>query len=236
MFLDGRCDPGPLLSYSRVAPVSFEEVLPFWATPVCNRPVSGSFHPPSGVLFSFPSRYVVRYRSRDVFRLGGRCPPASRGISDPRYSGIFAHSPPGLRLRGYHPLRRAFPGHFGFPGETAAKPYNTTSPQGFPWGFGLASPGFGRPYSRDPYWFLFLRLLRCFSSAGSRPHTGTLELIRLQQEVPFGHPRFYGCMRLAGAYRSLPRPSSAPEPSHPPGGVRVPGPTWETHLAGVPAG
>jgi len=128
VFLDGRCDPGPLLSYSRVAPVSFEEVLPFRATPVCNRPVSGSFHPPSGVLFSFPSRYVVRYRSRDVFRLGGRCPPASRGISDPRYSGIFAHSPPGLRLRGYHPLRRAFPGHFGFPGETAAKPYNTTSP------------------------------------------------------------------------------------------------------------
>ena len=94
----------------------------------------------------------------------------------------------------------------------------------------MASPGFGRPYSRDPYWFLFLRLLRCFSSAGSRPRTGTLELIRLQQEVPFGHPRFYGCMRLAGAYRSLPRPSSAPEPSHPPGGVRVPGPTWETYL------
>ena len=39
---------------------------------VCNRPVSGSFHPPCGVLFSFPSRYLVRYRSRDVFSLGGR--------------------------------------------------------------------------------------------------------------------------------------------------------------------
>lgn len=36
---------------------------------------------------------------------------------------------------------------------------------------------------------------------------------------PFGHPGFYGYMRLARAYRSLSRPSSAPEPSHPPGGV-----------------
>ncbi len=39
---------------------------------VLRRPVSGSFHPPLGVLFSFPSRYLVRYRSRDVFSLGGR--------------------------------------------------------------------------------------------------------------------------------------------------------------------
>lgn len=37
----------------------------------------------------------------------------------------------------------------------------------------------------------------------------------MPQEVPFGNPRFDGCLRLAGAYRSLPRPSSAPraEPS-----------------------
>lgn len=36
---------------------------------------------------------------------------------------------------------------------------------------------------------------------------------------PFRHPGVYGCMRLTPAYRSLPRPSSAPKPSHPPGGV-----------------
>ena len=36
---------------------------------------------------------------------------------------------------------------------------------------------------------------------------------------PFRDPRIYGCMRLPGAYRSLPRPSSAPEPSYPPGGL-----------------
>ena len=37
-----------------------------------------------------------------------------------------------------------------------------------------------------------------------------------EQEVPFGYPRFTGSLRLPGAFRSLARPSSAPEPSHPP--------------------
>ena len=40
-----------------------------------------------------------------------------------------------------------------------------------------------------------------------------------RQEVLFGHLRIEACMRLLGAYRSLPRPSSVPKPSHPSGGV-----------------
>ena len=39
-----------------------------------------------------------------------------------------------------------------------------------------------------------------------------------RREFPFGNPGFNGCLRLPRAYRRLPRPSSAPEPSHPPGG------------------
>ncbi len=35
------------------------------------------------------------------------------------------------------------------------------------------------------------------------------------QEVPFGDPRIEACVQLPVAFRSLPRPSSAPEPSHP---------------------
>ena len=81
--------------------------------------------------------------------------------------------------------------------------------------------------------FLFLRLLRCFSSAGS-PSGGTPPATRAgvsprsagtfrpRREVPFGDPGFHGCMRLARAYRSLPRPSSAPEPRHPPDGLADP--------------
>lgn len=36
-----------------------------------------------------------------------------------------------------------------------------------------------------------------------------------KQEVPLGYLRIIGSMRLPGAYRSLARPSSALEPSHP---------------------
>ncbi len=39
------------------------------------------------------------------------------------------------------------------------------------------------------------------------------------REFPFGYPGFDGCLRLPRAFRRLPRPSSAPEPSHPPRGV-----------------
>ena len=130
-----------------------------------------------------------------------------------------------LRLRGYHPLRRAVPGHFDFLEEAVAGPCNSTSPPCFHDGFGLPYSLFGRPYSGNPYWFLFLPLLRCFNSGGSRSVPGAPAVYRWQ-EVPFGDPRINGYMRLPGAYRSLSRPSSAPKPSHPPGGVLVSGPIW----------
>ena len=70
VILDGRHDLGPPSSYSCLATVSFREILSFQAVPYNRHLVSGSFYPPSGVLFNFPSRYCVRYRSRDVFRVG----------------------------------------------------------------------------------------------------------------------------------------------------------------------
>ena len=41
--------------------------------------------------------------------------------------------------------------------------------------FGLGCAVFGRPYSRHPYWFLFLRVLRCFNSPRSRSLPGAPE-------------------------------------------------------------
>lgn len=38
-------------------------------------------------------------------------------------------------------------------------------------------------------------------------------------EVPFGNPGFIGSLHLPRAYRSLARPSSALEPSHPPDSI-----------------
>ncbi len=50
---------------------------------------------------------------------------------------------------------------------------------------------------------------------------GTHRLIGPMKEVSLGDPRVFDCMRLTGAYRSLPRPSSASEPSHPPISVNM---------------
>ena len=99
-------------SYSRLSALSFGGVT-FRATAHYPRPVSGSFHSPSRGSFQLSLTVLVRYRTRDVFSLGGWCPPASRENSNPRYSGDSPH-PRGLRLRGYHPLRRRIPADFGF--------------------------------------------------------------------------------------------------------------------------
>ncbi|ALV61733.1 hypothetical protein ADU37_CDS00340 [Thermococcus sp. 2319x1] len=97
------------------------------------------------------------------------------------------------------------------PRGSSAGPYYTTSPECFHSGFSLPCAAFGRPYSRHRFCFLFLRVLRCFNS----PRSPSLRSAAKPQEVPFGNPRLDGCLRLTGAYRSLPRPSSAPraEPS-----------------------
>ena len=78
---------------------------------------------------------------------------------------------------------------------------------------GLASFAFARHYSRNLGWFLFLCLLRCFSSAGSldvpmysvRRRWGFLSGVS-----PFGYPRVKAYLQLTAAFRSLSRPSSAP--------------------------
>jgi len=108
------------------------------------------------------------------------------------------------RLRGYHPLRHRFPTDFdlvfGFllraiPAETA-----TTLPQPphrnacrLSHDMGLASSDFARHYSRNHFCFLFLRVLRCFTSPCSL-HTPYFIQMRVTGHdsswvSPFGHPR-----------------------------------------------
>ena len=61
---------------------------------------------------------------------------------------------------------------------------------------------FARRYSRYHNCFLFLCLLRCFNSAGSRSHKGSISK-RRKWEVPLGNPGFKGCMLLAQAISLL---------------------------------
>ena len=93
--------------------------------------------------------------------------------------------------------------------RTKRQCYNTTFLTSYNARFGLSCAAFARCYSRHLNWFLFLALLECFVSRRSLP-------FRAWWEVSFRNLRFNRCMRFAGAYRSLPRPSSASEPSHPP--------------------
>ena len=77
---------------------------------------------------------------------------------------------------------------------------------------GLGSAGFARRYFRHRCFFLFLRLLRCFSSPGSPPYVmdwrtdtrGSLVWVS-----PFRNLRINGYVLLPEAYRSLSRLSSA---------------------------
>ena len=82
-------------------------------------------------------------------------------------------------------------------------------------GAALPRPGFGLRRVRSPLLalslvcFLFLRVLRCFSSPGSPLPYGRCRN-RFRRVAPFGNPRINGYLPLRAAYRSLSRPSSPP--------------------------
>ena len=69
----------------------------------------------------------------------------------------------------------------------------------------LGSSPFARRYSGNRFYFLFLRLLRCFSSPAylSRAYPPGMQVL------PFGYPGITGPVHLLRAFRSLARPSSA---------------------------
>jgi hypothetical protein len=72
------------------------------------------FHSPSGVLFTFPSRYWCTIGHGRVFSLGGWSPQIPAGFLVSRCTQV---SEPlalvAFRLRGSHPVSRAFPDGFG---------------------------------------------------------------------------------------------------------------------------
>ena len=70
----------------------------------------------------------------------------------------------------------------------------------------MGSSAFARRYLRNHCCFLFLRVLRCFSSPRSPHLHGNIS--SRYWVAPFGNPRIYGHLRLPAAYRSLSRPSS----------------------------
>ena len=168
----------------------------------CRHTVSGSFHSPPGVLFTFPSRYWCTIGHERVFRLGGWSPriPAgllvshgtrdtARGFDASRtgLSPSLADRSKSLRLASTLPYRG---------------PTTPTRQAGSVW------PG--------PRSLAATRgIAVAFSSSGyldvSVPRVGSsceVTELALCWVAPFGHRGITACVRLPRAYRSLPRPSS----------------------------
>ena len=124
----------------------------------------------------------------------------SRGTLDPAAAYCF-------HVRGFHPLRPAFPGRSA---NRSAHMMQSITPVCTHTGLGSSS--FARRYFRNRCFFLFLRLLRCFSSPGSLPYVMDWRMDDrgiLCQVSPFRNLRINGYVLLPEAYRSLSRLSSA---------------------------
>ena len=77
---------------------------------------------------------------------------------------------------------------------------------------GLGSFHFARRYFENRVFFLFLRLLRCFSSPGSLPYVMDWRMDDTSSSYrvsPFRHLRIKDYLHLPAAFRSLSRLSSA---------------------------
>ena len=132
------------------------------------------------------------------------------------YSGIpWARSD--FRLRASHPLWSDFP--FASPNPRRCRYRAPTTPEAS-FGFGLLR--FRSPLLTESFHFLFLRLLRCFTSPGialcvlshslfprgmRTLRTKAIEY-DLDQVTPFGNSRVKAYLPLTVTYRSLSRPSS----------------------------
>ena len=88
------------------------------------------FHSPSGVLFTFPSRYWSTIGHGRVFSLGGWSPQIPTGFLVSRGTQVPKPLPQAMfRLRDSHPLQWSIPAHFGYMLEIRAeqvplRPYN----------------------------------------------------------------------------------------------------------------
>ena len=121
------------------------------------------FHSPPGVLFTFPSRYYSLSVTWSYLAFGDGPPFFRQDFSCPDVLRILL-APSKFRLRGCHPLCLTFPGNSTIHPDAMSQ----SLPQAH-YRLGLGSSDFARHYSRNHCCFLFLRVLRCFSSPGS-PH------------------------------------------------------------------
>ena len=148
------------------------------------------FTPLFGVLFTFPSRYWFTIGLSGVFSLTRWCWQIqagflrSRPTQDTTMLSFFT-------CTGLSPVSRSFP-----PASSSQRQYNVVvlQPHNCRNNYGLGSFVFARHYLRNHYYFLLLRLLRCFSSARSRIiqlvfHQLGCPIRKSSDQVTFANPR-----------------------------------------------
>ena len=164
------------------------------------------FHSPPGVLFTFPSQYYALSVTKEYLALGGGPPDFLQGSTClavlwiPLADYCF-------HVRGFHSLWPDFPDRSI--NRSSHITWSITPGCTHP---GLGSSNFARRYFRNRCFFLFLRLLRCFSSPGSLPYVmdWRMDTWSLSRWVsPFRDLRINGYLLLPEAFRSLSRLSSA---------------------------
>ena len=136
-------------------------------------------------------------------------PPVSHGVSRvPRYSGtrLTGFS---FRLRGSHPLWPAFPCRSANLSCRCVGPQpRWINPPVCPLPRSLATTsGISVDFSSSPYLDVSVQAVPHLRLFDSTQADGVL----LRRVAPFGNPRIAGYLLLPVAYRSLSRPSSAPD-------------------------
>ena len=148
------------------------------------------FTPLFGVLFTFPSRYWFTIGLSGVFSLTRWCWQIPTGFL--RSRGTQGITSAALHTcTGLSPISPGFP-----PGSTSRRRSHivTLQPQHCRNNIGLGSFPFARHYLGNHYYFLLLRLLRCFSSARSRIIQHTFSMLgcpirKSTDQIIFANPR-----------------------------------------------
>ena len=159
------------------------------------------------MLLTFPSRYWFTIGLLGVFSLSGWAPMIRTGFLVSRPTQDSRRRLYRLPVRGCHPLCRAFPGTSGSLLTTYRASYNSDraeTPSVWAMSSSLAT-------TKDiDLFFLFLQVLRCFSSL-RLPLIYSGVQASPARVAPFGYSRIISCLQIPVTFRSLPRPSSPPE-------------------------
>ena len=155
------------------------------------------------MLFTFPSQYWYTIGLLGVFSLAGWSPRfqtgflVSRPTQDP--SNLSQYYLYGI-ITLYDVSFQTLPIHYDSYLEVLLPRHCRNN-------IGLGSFHFARHYSGNRFFFLFLRVMRCFSSPGW-PHVLHGDRPSACQVVPFRDARIKSCLQIPVPFRSLPRLSS----------------------------